>query len=60
MASAVEKACEKLKNTTNDNGNDQSETLYTKKDYDKIVSENKKLKYRIGHLMKTFDELDNA
>ena len=37
-----------------------SDKFVSKKDYDAAVAENKKLKYRVNHLLKSLNEIDGG
>lgn len=54
-AKAIERACE-----VSANGGGSGAGGVSKEDYDKVVAENKKLKCRVGHLLRALDEIDGG
>lgn len=56
MADGIELACQ----VAASGGSGAGAKIVSQEDYDKVVAENKKLKYRIKHLTRALDEKDGG
>ena len=56
LAKSIEHACQAAAG----GGSGGSGELVSKKEFDKVQADNKKLKYRVAHLLKTLDELEGG